>query len=142
MTPVACQLAWFRLTFTGPPLACSALVYGTEAEGERCSRMGVGFALEGVEPSRLPDDVRACRRVTLPRSLRISSTLCTSSGGFGFLSLIYKSRCRPKEEEVNGALQNGQVLSLVAGGLAGPPESTVDPGVATRGSGIWSTILI
>ena len=98
----------------------------------------MGFELEGVEPSLFADDVRAWRRVTLPLSLRISSTSWTSSGGFGFFSLMYRSKCRPKEEDVKGALQKGQVLSLGAAVLV---ESTVDPGVATTVSAIWSTML-
>lgn len=101
----------------------------------------MGFELEGVEPSLFDEDVRAWRRVTLPLSFRISSTSCTSSGGLGFLSFMYRSRCRPRDEDVNGALQNGQVLSLAAGVLAKPAESTVDPGVATRVSGFRSTML-
>lgn len=51
---------------------------------------------------------------------------------------MYRSKCRPKEEEVKGALQKGQVLSLGAPGLF---KSVVDPGVATVVSAICSTML-
>jgi len=61
-----------------------------------------------------PRDFFCCRRVTAPRIFLISSTSCTPSSGLGFLSLIQRSRWRPREDEVKGLLQKGQALSFFA----------------------------
>lgn len=100
ITPVDCQFGLFKTVLTGAPSECWTLAKPPCIDDERWSRKGVGFELEGVEPSLFPVDARACRRVTLPLILRISSTLCSSSGGFAFLSLMYRSRCRPREDDV------------------------------------------
>lgn len=54
----------------------------------------------GVEVALLASDARGCLRVMPPRSFLIASTSCTPSGGLGFFSLMYRSRCLPREEEV------------------------------------------
>lgn len=66
----------------------------------------------GVDESRRMLATLDCLRVMFPRSLRISSTSCTPSGGFGFLGLIYRSRCRPREDEVKDCRQKGQLRSF------------------------------
>lgn len=53
------------------------------------------------------------------RIFLISSTLCIPSGGFGFFGLMYKSRCRPREEDVKDWWQNGQLRSLGTDTFAG-----------------------
>lgn len=64
--------------------------------------VGVAAGVDDCPLLLPPNDPLACRLVMLPRSLRIASTSCTPSGAFGFLSLIYRSRCRPREDEVKG----------------------------------------
>ena len=100
ITPVDCQFGLFKTVLTGALSDIWTLAYPPCVEGERWSRKGVCFELEGVEPSLFPADARACRRVTLPLIFRISSTLCRSSGGFAFLSLMYRSRWRPRDDDV------------------------------------------
>lgn len=46
------------------------------------------------------------------RIFLISSTWCTPSAGFGLRGLMYRSRCRPKLEDVKAWLQNGHLRSL------------------------------
>ena len=70
----------------------------------------------GVDVSRRRDP-RAWRRVMPPRSFRMASTSWTPSEGLGFFSLMYRSRCRPRDDEVNACPQNGQLLSLEAFGV-------------------------
>lgn len=89
---------------------------------------------ELTEPSRFAEDVRACLRVMFSLVLLISSISCTPSGGLGFFSLIYRSRCRPREDDVKFVRQYGHVLSFEAEGLAGVPDSPVEPGVAIETS--------
>lgn len=47
------------------------------------------------------------------------------SGGFGFFSLIYRSRWRPSEEEVKLTWQYGQARSL--GALAAAAAAAIEP---------------
>lgn len=101
----------------------------------------VSKASAGRERGRLR--IRWCRALPLARrsarlpacdvslSLRISSTLCTSSGGFAFFSFMYRSRWRPREEDVKAWWQYGHSLSLEAGVL--PVD---EPGVPTAPSAI------
>ena len=48
----------------------------------------------------LLDGPLGCLLVTPPLTLLISSMSWTPSGALGFLSLMYRSRCRPRDEEV------------------------------------------
>jgi len=66
-------------------------------------------------PARPP--VLGWRRVMPPRSFLISSTSCTPSAGLGFLGRMYRSRCRPRLDEVKACPQKGQERSLVARAL-------------------------
>ncbi len=81
--------------------------------------------------SRLaPMEPRGCRLVIPPRSFRISSTSWIPSGSFGFFGLIYRSRCRPREEEVKAWPQKGQLLSLGAPSLGVPASGVPAEGEA------------
>ena len=93
------ESGWYEAGGRG---AAAATVFDASPSMGEC-RDCVGEALEcaGVMLSRFTDDVRADRRVMLLRISRIFSMSCTPSAGLGFLSLIYKSRCRPRDEEVN-----------------------------------------
>ena len=134
-TPAASHLARSKGDFADAPLTCPVPARKAETDGERWSRSEVGLELECVESSPLTDDVRGWRRVTPPLSLRISSTSCTPSGGFGFFSLIYRSKCLPRDEDVKKAWQNGQLLFLIAGTWdVLPPGSVYELGVPARTS--------
>ncbi len=54
------------------------------------------------------------RRVMFCRSLRMASTSCTPSGALGFLARMYRSRWRPRDDDVKAWWQYGHVLSLTA----------------------------
>ena len=58
------------------------------SDADRCDAEGDGFVWAGVMLSLLTDEVRAERRVMLPRIVRISSMLWTPSAGLGFFSLM------------------------------------------------------
>lgn len=45
-----------------------------------------------------------------------------------------RSRCRPREDDVKFVRQYGHVLSFDVEGLAGVPDSAVEPGVAIETS--------
>ena len=82
-------------------------------------------SLRGVDTLPL-----ACRRVMPPRSFRISSTLCTPSGAFGFFGRMYRSRWRPRLDEVKAWPQKGQFLSLAALSCGSAVERGVDDSVS------------
>ena len=101
----------------------------------------------GVDASRRASEPRGCLLVMVPRILRMASTSCTPSGGLGFFSFMYRSRCLPREEEVKGWAQKGQLRSLGAPGFAAagelllllgalPPASDMAAAAAAAAAGV------
>lgn len=165
---VSCVCSGSQGDFVGrslmTPVASHRLVNGNLPRGdsiENCGSLGnegvpislfvleVSFAnagrgvVTGVLTSRRDplNEGRALRRVMLPRSFLIDSTLCIPSGAFGFLSLIYKSRCRPRDDDVKAWPQNGQLLSFGAGTLGVPSSEACELGSAMVNSSIAASLL-
>ena len=130
MTPVACQCISLKTVRILPSPRGVGFIVGEWTRTGDSSPVREGLEVDtGVDSSFLTEDVRACLRVMPPRILRISSTLWTPSGGLGFLAFMYKSRWRPREEEVKAWWQKGQFLSFGADSF-GALDSEVDRGVA------------
>ena len=119
MTPVASHGV---LNGNWRPIGSSCAMASGDFTIDDSASSDAGLLLEavgvraGVDVSRRRDP-RAWRRVMPPRSFRMASTSWTPSAGFGFFSLMYRSRCRPRDDEVNACPQNGQFLSLAAFGV-------------------------
>lgn len=113
---------------------------------ERSLRADPFGVLAGVRVSLLRREFRGWRRVILPRCLRISSTSCTSSGGFGFLLLMNWSRWRPREEDVKATPHHWHTLSFGAGYFGpGVPESDfvgVASAILAAGNGCVGTVCV
>ena len=95
------ESGWYKAGGGIAAAAAVTVVDPSPSMGECCDCVGEALEWAGVTLSRLTDDVRADRRVMLLRISRIFSMSCTPSAGLGFLSLMYKSRCRPRDDEVN-----------------------------------------
>lgn len=81
MTPVASHPGLFTDQLTRRESGVDVLLLSS-------SRYLAEAGPAGVDESLRMLATLDCLRVMFPRSLRISSTSCTPSGGFGFLGLI------------------------------------------------------
>jgi hypothetical protein len=111
------SLKWPRVLPTCS--SSSSSVSGLSSRADEPALTMLCFLLPGVLvrlPSLFGPDTLplACRRVMPPRSLRISSTRWMPSAVLGFLGRMYRSRWRPRLDEVKFCPQNGQLLSLAA----------------------------
>lgn len=118
ITPVACQLGALKYVCMRPSCASRGDCSRSPSEVLGADGGSVHVSLLFFAPASWCDCVltlvRGCLLVMPPLILRISSASCTPSGAFGFRGLIYRSRWRPRLEEVKAWPQNGQLRSFGA----------------------------